>query len=202
MSDAWSLYDEAVRNVSENKHEIVYRFQFKKMENKDGIQWWTKRDLETGKDSKKFGYKDASKNPYIQFRTSNELIWADTKELLNPDEVPSNYDLNLKLVADKKHELVRRYQFKMLERVDDLLWWNKRDLVTKTDSRIAEKDPIKAFWATNYLIWADTLTRPTSEELDTYDDNDDTVGYALSLSRWRKRKTKQDFPCRFMGGVP
>lgn len=186
MSDAWSVYDDAVRNVAENKHEIVYRFQFKKLENKDDIQWWTKRDLVTGEDSKKFGYKaDASKNPYIQFRPSNKLIWADTKQFLTPDEVPSNYDLNLKLVADKKHELVRRYQFvkfKMLEREDDVQWWNKRDLMTKKDSRIAEKDPIKAFWAINHLIWADTLTRPTQAELEGYDDND-AVGYAPDASR-------------------
>jgi hypothetical protein len=193
MSDTWSVYDEALRNVAENNHEIVYRFQYKKLENKEGIQWWRKRDLVTSEESEKFGFRDASKNPCIKFRKSNELIWADTLTLLTPDEIPSSYDLNLKLVVDKKHELVRRYQFKMLERgADGLQWWNKRDLVTSHDLRIAEKDPIKAFSNTNYLIWADTLIRPTPAELNGDDDDDDAPsGAAAGVGS--KRQINRDF---------
>jgi hypothetical protein len=198
MSNNWAVYDEALQNVADKNHEIVYRFQFKKLEQKDGQQWWNRRDLVTGQDQK-FAYKDASKNPRFIFRSSNKLIWADSLDLLTPSEIPSSYDLNLKLVEDRKHELVYRYQFKMLEQgADGLQWWNMRDLMKTNggDQRIAEKDPTTSYRNRNHLIWADTLLRPTQEELANDDDEnpaDVPAPASGSTSGGVKRQINRDY---------
>ena len=71
-----TIYESALKAVSEKKHVLVNQFQFKKLEKSGGLQLWNVRNLKTGTDQK---ISDSGKL-YTSLRepTNNKLIWADT----------------------------------------------------------------------------------------------------------------------------
>ena len=47
-----TIYESALKAVSEQKHVLVNQFQFKKLEKSGALQWWNVRNLKTGTDQK------------------------------------------------------------------------------------------------------------------------------------------------------
>lgn len=71
-----SGYDLALQMVEDGVHDLVYRYQFKKLEfDVDAnVQWWMQRDLTTGEEK-----RIADADPLHSYRLTNHFIWADTR---------------------------------------------------------------------------------------------------------------------------